>query len=579
VDQSVRQSGGIGVPALYETTSYDNWSYRFNYTGVLGPNVFVTGAAGQNRRDNSTAPQNGDYGTPSYFWQDISQRTNNVNVGFEDSERRSDLSFAGSWLQDAGRWGNHEVKVGVAYYSNSYQLTALHTGRDADPFQGNGFDDGTDFTWASPGVPTSLMEYQRGLTKDSTRGFGFHLQDTVLLGRLTLMLGLRTDTQQVFNDVGSKAWSWGAGDFLQPRISASVDLTGDGRTVLKAGYGVFAMPISTQALGYVANRSNVLSFRQYSWAGPPDPTDAQLRDPANWEFVWEQSATATPTEIDPGMKPDSIQRMLVSLERQLAPGWALKLRGVYSRTTNLIDAPAFYDPESPLHFKYVFTNFDLKRRDYRGLEVEVNGRAGTTLFVDASYTWSRARGTVSGNSFEAATWGGTLGSGYNYGLFGAHPALPADDPYKPLVDSLFGGLGGVGVGDEGWYGNLPYSVEHDVKVLATWLAPYGIRVSPAFEWLSGYHWEKKGWSEIGLYCTFPEGRGTRTTPSHAYFDLAVAKEFKVGKGISVDVGVDVYNLFNSQQPVSYVKEDTELFGQVWARQLPRWVQLKAAVKF
>ena len=158
--------------------------------------------------------------------------------------------------------------------------------------------------------------------------------------------------------------------------------------------------------------------------------------------------------------------------------------------------------------------------------------------------------------------------------------MPADDPYKAQVDFLFGGLGGVGVGDEGWYGYLPYSVDHNVKILAAWIAPWGIKVSSAFEWLSGYHWEKKGWSEgYGFFLTFPEGRGTRTTPAHAYFDLGVEKEFRITNGLALGVGVNVYNLFNSQTPVSYVKEDTELFGQVWARQLPRWVQLKAAVRF
>jgi outer membrane receptor protein involved in Fe transport len=89
----------------------------------------------------------------------------------------------------------------------------------------------------------------------------------------------------------------------------------------------------------------------------------------------------------------------------------------------------------------------------------------------------------------------------------------------------------------------------------------------------------KGWSDYGYYLTFPEGRGVRTTPAHLYVDLAVNKDFDVGKGIVIGAGMNVYNLFNSQVPVSYVKEDTQLFGQVWARQLPRWVQLTAAVKF
>ena len=80
------------------------------------------------------------------------------------------------------------------------------------------------------------------------------------------------------------------------------------------------------------------------------------------------------------------------------------------------------------------------------------------------------------------------------GPFGDHPYLPTGAPNKDLYDSLFKGLGGVGIGDEGWYGDLPYSVDHDVKILATYLAPHGVQISSSLEWFSGYHWEKKGWS-------------------------------------------------------------------------------------
>ena len=580
LDRSLQQTGGIGVPATYTTTSFDDGLYRLNYTGILGANVFVTASAGQNRRDNSTAPQNGDYETPSYFWQDIAQRTNNVNRGLSEYERRTDVALTANWARNAGRWGTHDVRAGVSYYDNSYRSVNSWTGRGFNPWPGSGFSDGSEVTWASPGIPLQLLEYKSGQTENSTNGFGFYLQDTVSFGRVTLMLGLRTETQRVLNDVGDTAWSWGAGDFLQPRISVAVDLTGDGRTILKAGYGRFALPMSTYTLPYVANRYLPLSFRQYSWTGPSNPTDAQLRDPANWGFVWEQSATASPTDVDPGMKPDSLDRVVVGLERQLSPAWALKLRGVYSRTLNLIDDVAVYSPDSPDDFKYVYTNFDLKRRDYRALEIELNGRVAAKLFLDVSYVWSQARGTSSGNFRENGVWDYAVGSAYDYSPFGDHPNLPASDPDKAKWDALLGGLGGPGVGDEGWYGYLPYGVDHDVKLLATWIAPYGISVSPAFEWLSGYHWEKKGLSSgYGFFLTFPEGRGVRTTPAHTYIDLAVDKEFNIGNGVTVSAGINVYNLLNSQVPVSYVKEDTELFGQIWARQLPRWVQLKAAVRF
>jgi hypothetical protein len=59
----------------------------------------------------------------------------------------------------------------------------------------------------------------------------------------------------------------------------------------------------------------------------------------------------------------------------------------------------------------------------------------------------------------------------------------------------------------------------------------------------------------------------------------MAKDIRLRNGMTVGLGMTVYNLLNSQRPVSLVQEDNELFGQVWARQLPRWVQLKANFRF
>jgi len=579
LDKSLHQTGGIGVPETYKKTEYDNSSYCLNYQGILSSSFFVTAAAGHNRRSNSIEPLSGNYGPPSYFWQDIAQRTNNIDMATSFFDSRTELALGVSWLLTPPRAGRHEIRAGLSHYWNAGRATWNWPGYDADAWPGDAFDDGVAITWAAPGTPLSLAEYRTGHTEDSTRGFGLFVQDTAVLGRVSLMLGLRADTQDVFNDVGRKVWEWGLGDFLQPRVSLSVDLTGDGRTFLKLAYGQFAMPIALQSLTWF-NSEVAFNFRQYGWTGPADPADSQLKDPTNWEFQWEQSGASTPFQIDSALRPNRVHRVLLGLERQLGEGWVVKLRGIRSSARDLLEDVAVYDPASPAGFGYTFTNFDLKKRDYWGLEAELNARVGRKLMLDASYTWSRAKGATPGNSFEAGTWGGTWGGAYDGGPFGDHPDLPEGAPDKELYDSLFAGLGGRGIGDEGWYGYLPYSVDHDIKVLARYLAPYGFRISAGLEWLAGYHWEKKGFCPgYGTYLTFPEGRGGRTTPSHAYFDFAVEKEFKLRKGLMLDLGVNVYNLFNSQTPVSYVKEDTDLFGQVWGRQLPRWAQLKAGMRF
>jgi hypothetical protein len=578
-DTSLEESGGIGVPELYTETTHSDTAFRANYMGILSADTLLTAAAGQNRRENRTAPASGDYGPASYYWEDIAQRTHNVAEDFSTSERRTDLAVALSRVFDLRRWGRHEVKVGGSFYDNASRATETWTGRDADTIPDNGFDDGVGITWIAPGTPRELHEYQDGVVEDSTQGYGAHLQDSVTIGRATFMVGLRTDTQRVLNDAGEELWSWGAGDFLQPRAALAVDLGGDGHTVLKAAYGKFAMPMATAAMTFF-NRTMVPAFRLYGWVGPENPTDTQLQDPANWEFQFEQSSTATPEEIDPEVEPDKLERVLIGLERQLAANWALRIRGVYSRSRNLLEDIGVYAPETPSGLKWVFTNFEEKRRDYRALELELNRRLAGGFALNASYTWSRASGTSSGNSFERGTWSFPWGGPHDASPFGDHPAVPASDPNQELYDELFGGLGGRGIGDEGWYGRLPYDVEHDVKILATCLAPYDVRISASLEWLSGYAWEKKGFvPAYGGFFAFPEQRGSRTTPDLTYVDLAVEKEFALGKGLGLAVGLNVYNLFDSQQPVSYVKEDNDLFGQVWARQLPRWVQLKLGLRF
>jgi len=580
LDTFLNQKGGIGVPETYTKTTYTRYSYRLNYQGILSQNTFLTAAWGQNQNETNFGPLSGDFGTQPYFYEDIGMMiTRNFPWAVRTLERRTDLAIGLTHYLDLGRWGNHAIKAGWSYYGNEYNDVWHWTGLDADLWPGNGFDNGTDIFFAGPGIPVIYFELGNQETKDTTRGFGFYAEDNIVLGRFSLMLGLRTDTQKIYNDVGEKVWSWGMGDFLQPRATVAFDLTGDGRNVFKFGYGMYSMPISPQTFSFL-NRTGIFSMRQYSWTGPENPAEPQLNDPSNWELVWEQSGTTTPEDADPKLMPDKMNKFLLEFDRQLGKNWALKFRGIYSYSKNLIEDIGLYDPGTPSEYKYLLVNFESKKRDYRALEIELNGKIPGRFMLNASYTWSQAKGTNSGNFLELNTWDMLGGGNYYYrGIFGDRPLMPDGAANKALYDHLYAGCGGRGFGDEGWYGFLPYSVDHVVKIFATYFAPYGFNVSANIEYLSGYHWEKKGWSDLGWYPTFPEGRGVRTTPPHTYVDFAVEKDFRLRTGLTLGLGINVSNLMNSQRPVSFVKNDDSLFGQVWARQLPRWTQIKATLKF
>ena len=80
---------------------------------------------------------------------------------------------------------------------------------------------------------------------------------------------------------------------------------------------------------------------------------------------------------------------------------------------------------------------------------------------------------------------------------------------------------------------------------------------------------------FGGYYSFPEKRGTKKSPSHIYFDIGLEKEFF---GI-LSLRLDLLNLFNSQKPISYVKEDIPIFGQVWGRQQPRQARVMVRLRW
>ena len=587
-DKFLSQKGGTGLPERYTKTTYTDYSYRLNYKGILTQDTLLEAAFGQQNQDQNRKPLNEDYGPPEYYFLDITQYTNNAEGDRINIEKRTDFTLRLTQYLETGTFGSHELGVGVSYYETYGEDAANWTGTGFDPFPGNGFDNGVQIRWNSVGNPSVMDEYGFYGFFNTTKGFGLYLKDKISFDRFTLMLGVRSETQKLYDDLDTVIWSWGIGDFISPRASLAVDILGDGNNILKLGFGIFADTVTTRVLEFFNSHAGY-TLRDYSWAGPSDPSDAQLKDAANWSFIHEQSPESNPMFFDADIKPSKTYKYLVEFDRRLGPNWALKIRGIYQKTLDLLDDTAVWkdtawwldfdgsdEPDGWWFWELV--NYEEKRRNYKAVEVEVNGRIADRFMLDFSYTWSEAKGTNPGQ-FELGPWAGGSGSGYHIGVFGDHCKVPAGNPWF-FLDTITAGLGGVGYGDEGWYGFLPYSVDHMVKVFSTYLAPHDFILTLGFEWLSGYHWEKKGLSSgYGDYFLFPEGRGVRTTPGHAYVDLSVQKDFILPQGFTIGLRLNVYNLLNSQTVVSYVRADTALFGDVWGRQEPRWLQLHVMFKF
>ncbi len=577
---SLGQDGGIGFPELYEKNSFSDLLFRFNYKGILNSTTFIESGLGWVARDSLIEPLDGDLGPGQYYIEDLGRNINNSYGNVTDDSRRMDFNIKFTKYFDTETFGHHEIKLGFEYYSFSSRFAVDFTGEDEDLFPGNGFDAGTKYYWESwdegRQTPTFFYEYGVFDMSNSSNGIGFFVADRATFGRFTVLLGLRSQTQTTLDDNKEKLWSWSVADFLSPRLSLSMDITGDGVNVLKLGWGRFADTITTMPLGFFSSGAG-LTFRTYRWQGVENPSQSQLHNPSFWEFENEQKLQAF--DIASGLKPNFLTRYLIEFDRRLGRDWAVMVRYVRTSANDLLEVLALLDLETL--YRFLYDNFEHKRRNYQGFEFEVNGKIGTRLFLNASYSHAVAKGTNPGQT-EYGSWNQEEGSTNYLGLFGNHlfvPDVPELKEVKEYVDWALGGLGGRGIGDEGWYGKLPYSIDHDLKINLIYLAPYDFSFSAAFEYISGYYWEKMGYVPFfGGYYSYPETRGTRETPSHTYLDLGVEKRFGLGsiklpQRMGLTLRLDVFNLLNSQRPLSYVKEDIPIFGEVWGRQRPRQARI------
>jgi outer membrane receptor for ferrienterochelin and colicin len=574
-DKFINQSGAIGLPEAASVPDYKTYSLAVNYKGIINPKSWVEINGGYSRNDNNVVPLSGDFGPARYFFEDIVMSTNNYYQDYSEVEKLTDITGKFYRTFNTGSWGNHEVGLGANYYRNFASDARTFTGTAEDPFPGNGFDNGGEYDFLTgtgdpthPGTPNTFTEYAPYGFSNKTQGVGLYAYDSVTIKNFTIMGGLRTEYQKVYDDTGATVWTWNMGKFLSPRATVTYDITSDQKNVAKFGYAMLTDTATTRILEFF-NSHGGYAFRQYVWIGPTDPSIAQLHDPANWDFTIEQSNATAPMVFNPDIHPNRLHNFLGEYDRRINPDWAAKLRFKYSKSDHLLEDLGLYTTETRYHYKFLLDNFELKKRNYKAVEIELDGRVGKKLDITGSYVWSQAKGTNPGQ-FEFGPWSGTSGSAYDIGVFGDHPNYPADDPYA-WVGDLFTGLGGRGIGDEGWYGYLPYDVRHAVKVNASYKAPYEIIVSGAVEIHSGLHWELKGFQDAyGDYLTFPEGRGTRTTPTVGYLDLSAEKGFKVGHGVVLNARVDAFNILNSQRAISFVREEGSIdFGQIWGRQAPR----------
>jgi hypothetical protein len=495
--------------------------YQGDLSAMLSSQALWELQLGVNRRRIDDAPASGDLNTPGVFDQGTQISSGNYTAVRSSDRRRTEGQTSLTWLA-GGPGGDHELKAGGSY--GRLSLTTL----DNVPGGGVYTDDNGPSLWsATPAVPA---------TRYGGNLFGGYLQDAWhALPALTIKAGLRYDEVTYHGETGS-----GVADLrsLQPRLGLAWDLSGDARTVVRGSAGLFMHPGALSVPLYsrltFAPTTRYLSCSNVVAAGVGDPVaiaalcqafaaanggaviaDPLHRDPNGYAFL--DVLSSAPNVVDPHLEAPVATEITAGVQQRIAERSLLDLTYVYKKTRHILEDTCIEnlhglapDPGF-LHCPYkVLTNPAAARRDYHGLVLRFDGRAGDWLSLVASYTWSISKGSVEY----------TQGSGSEFDVYPVHFANT--------------------------YGYLSDDVRHRVKLKGFVKLPARFSVGFNAIYQSPYDYSVLQALAPPLYGNqFLEPRGSRRANSTYNLELEVRKAFQLGR-VDLELIATAENVFGTQ---------------------------------
>lgn len=465
------------------------------------------------------------------------------------------LSVSASYYKDALRAGSHNLRLG--YEAGSSR-------------NGNFYDINHDMiAQFNTGVPLDVLIYNTPVREEAiVHDSAFFIQDSwSLKNRLTLNLGVRFEHFRAFNpaqsspSTGTYVYLFPARTFLQspdivnwnnvaPRLGVAYDLTGKGRSVLRAAYSRFYRIEGTELADAV--NPNGLSGQTYKWDGTylngiPDP--AEFLKSSN--FLGSIGGVAT--RIDPNLKRPYSTELSVGWEQQIYKELHIGLTYYYRTNKNLIaernDAirPSDYKPitaingvpiTNPLNGQpmklynvipskvgasdFVVTNIpELNDNTYDALEFTAVKRFSDRWQVLAGFTVQRNKGV-----YSPAFLNGSATDDFN-------------DPNKDINR-----------------GNsyLNFDSTYVFKLAGTYELPQRISTSVNFQHYTGYPFQP-----MNVFTGLNQGSetvilapaGQYRLPSVNLLDLRISRPMKFGDSrFLVEPMLDLFNVTNSNVVVA-----------------------------
>ena len=341
--------------------------------------------------------------------------------------------------------GNHSLKFGADI--KRYHYNARSVSRWGGRWS---FDSFADFLVASAETVEAQIpgaDFRRGMRQTI---FGFYVQDDFQFRpNLTINLGLRYEPMHGISEVNKKMSNLNPETALEltfesvcncfiknpskqnfsPRIGIAWDPSGDGKTSIRAAYGIFHDTVALYWFQQPAFRmptAGTVRLNNPIW---PDPFAVGGVPPA----VTPDNPSGRITAYsfpDNGMHNPYMQKWNLNIQREIVPGTVGTIGYVGSRGVKLarfeqfqICAPEFSNGRqffregcsfrSPAAFPRIEVRTAGASSFYHAFIAKMTRRFSQGLFLQASYTFSKAIDDMSGNS-NGGEFGGVTSFGGTY---------------------------------------------------------------------------------------------------------------------------------------------------------------------
>jgi hypothetical protein len=534
----------------------------------------------------------------------VTEQVTGENVVGGERSRHFLHQTKGSMTYYKANWagGNHEVKVG-----GEHARTKNFRSLDLKPVNYHlRYEDGVPFDVVFFNAPV----YPDGRQHTTS----FFARDSWTIGRrLTLNLGARYASIAAFAPEQTRDAASGPSAVLfpaqtfpraelntwnsfEPRLHAALDISGDGKTVVKGGFGRYhhMRLLTPDVLNFVKNSIvySIYQWRDLNGNNDYDAGETNL-DPNGPDFL-EQTGMEfddlPPNFVNnPDEKQPRTDEWSVSLERELIPNFALRVTGLYTKSTDIFRVKSFLQP-------YESYTIPITNRD-----PGIDGRLGTgddgnlVTYYEYPEALTGAGALQNFNdpkagpqTYKSIEIAGVKRLANRWSLMASYSATKKNKPINAgLAVGAFDSfntdhvVGDYNPNEEIFRADRTW--DWDSKLLASYNFPGDVMLSSNFHHQSGEAYARQvrftGGVTIPSIVLNVEEIGTHRLPSVNLLTFRIEKGIRMGGTKKVAVRLDLHNALNANTVIENTPRSGPDFLQPRAIIGPRLAEVSATYTF